>query len=254
MVQRTYYPPPEPTYVTREVQDTGPLHGYTVHDIDLAARRSAFSNKFLAHNHFDLVDAAWDAIVDGLLTSEATPTMHDLHTWGRAGIWSLVKGHRQTHGYGRDAYASAASAPHFVAYWTDRGREPAIDVMLERIALAQTWAQLDDQSQRLLGALAACGSYAAAAEALGYTHRTYVIYVVRAARAAQALWHDGETPHRISHYMHRRQRDVPQQPCGTHAAYRRHRKRGEKACPECYEAQYRFERDRAARRAGARDA
>ena len=228
-------------------------HGYTLAELDRLAVSAAANNHSMAADFSDAHHAALSAIVDVLYAADQPPSRHDLSYAGKAAVWKLVRDHRQTYGYrDRDPYAGIGSAPHFAAYWSaptnSNPSAPFEERVLERLTLGKVWPQLSDQHRQVLAALAVYDDYRDAAAALGMPDSSYRTYVSQARRALLSVWHDHETPRRQTGYNRRRHR-VPVQPCGTPAAYDRHKAHKEPVDPACAEAARRRDRTRKRRAA-----
>jgi DNA-directed RNA polymerase specialized sigma24 family protein len=228
-------------------------YGYTMAEVQRLAQSAAANNHTMAADHRDLVHAAWSAIIDLLYTTEQPPTRHDLATAGRAGIWRLVKDHRQTYGYrDRDPYNGIGSAPHFAAYWQAPAEPPHEERFVEQIAVWQVFNALTDrQREVLLAAAAHDGDYLAAAESLGMPRGSYTAWLSQARRAATAWWHTPETPRQVPGRrgtFNRRVHRGEVAPHGTVSAVHRHEARGERMCDLCAPVRTVYDRDRRNRR------
>jgi DNA-directed RNA polymerase specialized sigma24 family protein len=217
------------------------LHGYTLHDIHDRARAAAIANRTNEIDMNDLIAAAWDKIVDLLLDTDTTPTARDIACAGKTGVQRAIRAHRQTYGYqDRDGFAGAGSAPRFARYWTQPDATPYVDTLIENIALDQVWDAISDRDRAVITALAVCGDYESAAASLNMPPGSLRSYISQARRRYLLLWHEGETPSK-PHGYNRRHRNVPLQPCGTHAAFRRHKLHGEYIDDACRAAASRYE-------------
>lgn len=217
--------------------------------LDDIAKRAARSNWFNGADYTDLYHSAWSAVIDLYYTRDTTPTRHELATEARAGIWRFARDQRRTYGYlDRDPWNGLGSAPRFAAYWgtTSTPHSPFEDRVLEELALAAVWPRLSDRDRQVLTAQATHEDNRAAAAALGYATGSYSVYLAQARRAFLALWHDWETPRRITGYISRRNHQVTLQPCGTHAAWRRHKKNREPVDEACAAASREYDRIRKA--------
>lgn len=226
-------------------------HGYTLTDLHRLARISANANRVMAADHRDLIDTAWSAIAEAIYSAEHWPVEHDLLAVGKAAIWGIVRDHRSTYGYrGREWDAGLGSAPRFCAYWLGAGVTPSPEEpIVERVTLPRLLAALGDPYREAITALAAHGGDRhAAAAALGITGSAFDRRVQVARRTCLRLWLEHETPQRVALRPDRRDDRRPVAPCGTPAAARRHRSRGETPCDPCLAAET---RDRQARRARA---
>ena len=224
--------------------------GYGFEDLWSIARNSASANRFLGHDHVDLIQAAFDALVDALLDAEDEPSPRDLYAAGKTGIQQLVRGHRQAYGFkDRDGFNGVGSAPMFARYWAPVHHEsPFEDRVVESIATEQILDVLSYRDRSVLVALAVRGGYPAASESLGMPAGSYNAYISRARRAYFDLWHEGETPRKQTGYFAKRNHRVERQPCGTYAALRRHRKNKEPIDEACRLAGREYEQARKSRR------
>lgn len=226
-------------------------HAWSMTDLDRIAKGAAANNYFMGADFTDLYHAAWSAVVDLYYASEVAPSRHELATEARAGIWRLARDVRQTYGYrDRDPWNGVGSAPRFAAYWTPPStsrQSPFEDRVLDGLALAAVWAALTDRDREVLTALAVHEDNRDAAAALGIPAGSFSQYLSEARRRVAALWHDWETPHRPAGYTSRRNHRVELKPCGTHAAYSRHKKNREPVDAACEKAAYVYERNRKGR-------
>lgn len=223
---------------------------WSMTDLDRIARSAASNNWYGGADYSDLYHVAWSAVVDLYYFSDTAPTRHELATEARAGIWRHANTERRTYGYkDRDPWAGLGSAPRFASYWTVATApvSPFEDRVLEPLALAEVWTRLTDRDRDVITAQAAFEDNRAAASALGMPTGSYSTYLSEARRRFAALWHDWETPHRLKGYTSRRNHNVPLKPCGTHAAYSRHKKNREPVDEACERAAYEYERNRKGR-------
>ncbi|MET8278238.1 hypothetical protein [Micromonospora sp. NPDC005174] len=245
-------------------------HGWRLSDIARLARQSAGTNRTMAADHRDLHDAAWSAIAEHIYTAEHWPSEHDLLAAGRAAIWAIVRAHRTVYGYrDREWDAGVASAPRFCAYWLgQRQVTPSPEgPIVEQETLPRLLAALGDPYRQAIVALAAhagnehvrqvtehdCGHCGrrwsghtdrdAAACSLGISLSAFSGRLQVARRECLRWWLEHETPRQaVRQRPDRRNNRREVQPCGTPAAARRHRSRGERPCELC--APVERERDR----------
>lgn len=223
--------------------------GYTLYDLQQLAWRSVRRWGPSAADVFDMHQAAYDAILDMLIDSEAWPNGHDLVGVGRNGISASVWRNKSTHGVAHGSRENH-SGPRFVAYWLGL---PSVvhsheDRIVERMTLPALLAGLSRGRLRVVTALAATdGDYREAQALLGLSDVNFRNQLTTARKICAALWHEGETPHRTNREPDRRQLRHAQ-PCGTLAAAQRHRKRREKLCELCAPVEVAYDRDRKARR------
>ena len=170
-------------------------HGYTMRDLDDLARRvvSNHMHWWPAGNRHDQHDTAWHGIVERLYTADEPPTEVELLEAGRRMLADEVRGHMQVHGARRDG---TNTGEKHAAYWSWFGAvhpspEPAV---VEGIAVHQVLAALTPRQVEAFGALGATGDYVKAAEVLGIVPVSFESLIVRARRAFDVLWFEGETP------------------------------------------------------------
>jgi len=258
--QLTYYAPPQQEAPEPEAEPRdGALHGWTLPEIHALARSAALSNRWLVSDFTVRFEAAWDGIVDALLTATERPATHDLAAAGKGAVSrTLLKDFCREHGVAnRDLSAGSGSAPRFAAYWFERHAEGFDDRIVDRIALAQVMAAIGPRHAGFLTALAAAPDTRSAAEALGIPRSSLSVYVSEARNAFEALWHAPEPPparrRRQSRYAPSAANEARVAPCGTAAAYRRHKRSGDD-CGDpaaCAEASRRHEAARKQARARA---
>ncbi|WP_328344860.1 hypothetical protein [Micromonospora sp. NBC_00421] len=254
-------------------------HGWRLSHIARLARQSAGTNRTMAADQRDLYDTAWSAIAEHIYTAEHWPNEHDLLAVGRAAIWGIVKSHRTTYGYrNREWDAGLASAPRFCAYWLDhRQTTPSPEEpIIERHALPRLLEQLGEPYRAAVVALAAhLGNghvRALTAHDCAHCHQPWADHTDRdaatcslglnrpafnrrlqvARRICLRLWLEHETPHHVQmRHPDKRNDGRTFKPCGTPAAARRHRTRGEKPCDLCMPAEREADRARRAKRQAA---
>lgn len=211
MVQRIYYPPPEPTAAKPKLPveevDAGPTtvkHGYTVACIHGIARLAVHTAGAMASDWHERYDTAWSAIVEHLYSAEHWPPHHDLVRAGQLAVWDTISDVWHHHGYYKaktiGSAAGPGSSPAFQTYWWDiaGGVSKSFERRLvERHAVPQIMAMLIPRHRKVIVALAVHGDYQKAAEALGMPYVTFKGYVASARRRFFELWHEGEAPSRI---------------------------------------------------------
>ena len=132
------------------------------------------------------IQAAADGVIDAFLAGET-----DLAAAGYRAVARAADAHIRLYGMGG---AGAATAPRFNVYWTVPAEDP-IETMLERIAVRQTWAQLELKDRATLRALVdADYSIALAANRAGVSYSAYADRLAAARRRARELWFAPETP------------------------------------------------------------
>jgi hypothetical protein len=177
-------------------------HGYTLTDLDQLTRiaiqrRSAYA----VCDAEERYAAGWHAAVELLLTAPEPPTRHDLirAAWDSADHETRRTGEHRGAGRSRgDGSRSDGATVKFWAYWEDTARvahSPETGVV-DRLAHTQIWPHLTPAQQQALAALAALGTYQAAADALNLKYPTFCRYVSSGRARYLALWLEGETPRR----------------------------------------------------------
>lgn len=204
-------------------------YGYTMHDLHRIARIACNANRDLASDWSDRYDAAWHAVVEHLITADEPPTAHDLAATAKDAIRAWAQSERQTYGR-RAGEGRIGDAPRFAAYWALAGWTPSHeDTVVDRIAVGQIVDTLSPRRRQVLMALATTdGDVPTAAALLGMTPNLLTVTASQARRRLVALWLEHETPVRRRQMVSRHLwRDEVLEPCGTMAAAKRHRRRGE---------------------------
>jgi hypothetical protein len=147
----TYYAPaPEPAPAPPQRDPDEHLHGYTLAAIQGLARGAAAANAWHVSDFMIRFEAAWDAIVDELLTCAERPEPHDLARIGKGAVSrTLLKDFCHTYGVAdRDPAAGMGSAPRFAAYWFRPPGQPLDERVCELVGLRQAWAALSERHAR----------------------------------------------------------------------------------------------------------
>ncbi len=213
------------------------LHGYTMGDLDQIAKsatRNRYSGTFGA-DHDELYEAAWGAAVETLCAQRSRPERRDLHLAAMRGVDETRYRIQRDRGVISSQHSAGTyAAPGFLRYWINPpSGSPVEDKVVDSIAVQQVLAAMRPTHRQRLVLLAAYdGDLVAAGAASGHKAFTSLAWVAR--RAALALWHDGETPRRVWVESTAGRRRTS--PCGTVAAYRRHRKHREQPCEFCRQA------------------
>ena len=204
MTQLTYYPPREREPETKrawtpEPDDVHTLrHGYNLADVNQLARRAVWRVWGLHLDYVTRFDLAWSGIVEHLYAAAEPPTPADLVHAGYDALANHVQ--QSMHLYGVDRHDRRGETMRgFVAYWEPRGFRGGSPegLVVERAALWQIWPRLSDRHRGVLLALAAHGTYQAAAASLDLSDKMFKHHLSHARRAFLELWHEGETPSRI---------------------------------------------------------
>lgn len=170
--------------------------GYTLADIDrLAKYATRITPQYRTMDAVARYEAAYDAIVELLLTSEEAPQQYELKAAGRTACDHWVRDHLARHGWTRtDGYGTA---PGFQRYWWQRDTPSFDERVVEALAVTQIWVTLTATQQRALSALAAAGDYTLTAEALDVSYDTAKKHISDGRKRIRALWHEHETPQRM---------------------------------------------------------
>ncbi len=175
-------------------------HGYTLAGLARLARLAVHTAGTMASDWHDRYETAWSAIAEHLYAAEHWPPRHDLVRVGQLAIYAAVDDGRHHHGYYKrktiGTEAGAGSSPAFAAYWRPFAAPvPSPESrIVERISLAQILPMLAPAQREAIVALAACGSYADAARAIGATGVTFKSNLSRGRQRFLAWWHEGEAP------------------------------------------------------------
>ncbi|MEV2277737.1 hypothetical protein AB0I72_19335 [Nocardiopsis sp. NPDC049922] len=205
-MERTYYDPGgrdwlwwrnDPTPRNPRSEDEI-RHGYTLADIEEQARWAAASSHFPSADFGERYRAAYDAILDTLLTEQDPPSPTYLRQMGRRGVDDVIGATLRHRGAGR--WADDGHRPvGFERYWWFAARHTPSpeDRVVDAQTVAQIWPLLVPRQRRALWALSITGDYQQAADLLGIKYQS-LAHNVRTARIAfLELWHEGETPSRL---------------------------------------------------------
>ncbi|MFG1846729.1 hypothetical protein [Micromonospora carbonacea] len=174
-------------------------HGWTLADINTAARDAALGVGARAADFHERYDTAWSAIAEHLYTTTNPPARHDLVTAGRSAILREEAAIRRSHGLPDRNIGQHSQTPRYVMYWQWAARttpSPETSVV-ERHATRQILAALTARQQATVAAMAAGRSPQAAANLLGVPYRTVTSRMKEVRRRFFRLWHEGETPSRV---------------------------------------------------------
>ena len=220
-------------------------HGYTLRDLDGLAHSATVAAGFAATNYQDRYDESWSAIVEALYTAEQAPGRRDLWYVGRNAVLAAVRDDRRHYGApAQDRDADLASAHGFVRYWGNVVTCDFSGGVIDRFACFQIWPHLSATHQQALLALAAAGTVPCAADMLGLSPGNAQNRIDRARAAFRALWHEHEQPAGLWRKALAHRDVAGLKPCGTTAAYTRHRRRREPVDAACAEAWRVYGRDK----------
>lgn len=220
--------------------------GYTLGDVAAATTAALHRSGPMGSGYAERYEVAWPGVVEHLYSAVTAPTFWELAFAGQAAIRAWLKQDAHAHGVGpRRGRDHNPDMPRAAMYWLDVHTVPSPEnSVVERLALAQSLAQLPPDERQALLATAAHGSGLAAARALGVGGRRFNDLVTRARRNVEASWLAGETP--VRRAVRPRRAAAALRPCGTPAAYIRHRRRGEGQDEDCIRAWHEYKhRDRA---------
>ncbi|MFF7411584.1 sigma-70 RNA polymerase sigma factor region 4 domain-containing protein [Streptomyces lydicus] len=169
-------------------------HGYTMRDLDRAARAACTADRSLSSNVSLRYDLAWSAIAEHLVTADQPPAWNELVRVGWQAIYQDVKAVRRLYGVDSTGRSGeVASAPRFVAYWTHMPTDTAGEGLIERIAVHQVLATLPEHQRQAVVALATQDDYQKAADSLGLKYKTLTARIRHGRRAFRTLWFSPET-------------------------------------------------------------
>lgn len=217
-------------------------YGYTVEQVGWAGRVAALSAGWAPRTdgeYTERYEVAWGAIAEYLYAVGQAPTEQDLVRAGRRAILDGVRADMHCHGVTSAADGGIRYMPAHEVFWRHHAASTvsAEDLVISRLATRQILAALSDLHRETLLTLAAHdGSPVATARALGVTTNTIHSRTMAARTRFSVLWHEHETP--VARVWRRsvRRPDEPLAPCGTPAAYTRHRARRETPCEACRKA------------------
>lgn len=216
--------------------------GYTLGDVAAATTAALRRCGPMGSGYDERYEVAWPGVVEHLYAADTPPTFWELAFAGQDAVRAWLHQEAHAHGVGpRRGRDHNPDMPRAAAYWLDMHTVPSPEnAVVERLALAQSLADLGPDERAALLATAAHGSARAAAAALGVTTRTFSTMVTRARRQVEASWLAGETP--VRRAVRPRRHDGALRPCGTASAYIRHRRRGESQDEKCIQAWNEYKR------------
>jgi hypothetical protein len=171
--------------------------GYNLADLDKLTRAALWRIWGIHLDYRSRYELAWSAIAECLYAAPGghPPAPRDLICAGQDAIAAYVDSEQRHHGWDRE---TGREMPRWAAYWHGQRpvREPEAG-LIERMALWQVWPQLTEAQREAFLALAACGTYDAAADSLGVTPKTLRNRLYAGRRRFLALWHEHETAPRF---------------------------------------------------------
>ncbi|MGW4422581.1 helix-turn-helix transcriptional regulator [Streptosporangium sp. NPDC004631] len=204
MTQLTYFPTQgdavEQSAWTPAPEDVHTLrHGYNLADLHQLATRALWRVWGVTVDRHTRYELAWSAIAEAIYAAsdDQPPSPVQLIGVGQDAIGWHVRAEARHHGLSKHAEYDPMRG--FAAYWEIPVRhagspEPGV---VDRLALWQIWPELTDAQRKAVLALAAFGTYQAAAGSLGITYKTFKQHIGDARRRFLTLWHEGEQPSRI---------------------------------------------------------
>jgi hypothetical protein len=172
-------------------------HGYTLADIGGIARQAVDRCRAQVLDQSDRYDLAWSGIVEHLYAAETAPERVDLILAGQRAIWDEIDDRTRDAGYRVGQLDSGpGEAPGWRKYWTMHAAivQSHEDSVVERIALQQILPRVRPLHRSTIIALAAHGSYQAAADGLDMPKGRLICYLASGRQRFRHWWHQGETP------------------------------------------------------------
>lgn len=197
-MQLTYYDPGDARGSVAWEPQAGDIHtlryGYNLADLDRLARAALWRTWGIHLDYRTRYELAWSAVAECLYAAPegSPPAPGDLISAGQDAIAAHVDSEQRHHGYDRE---TGSGMPRWAAYW--HGQRPVHDPeagLVERMALWQIWPELTPAQRRAFLAVAACGTYEAAAESLGIARGTLKNHLEAGRRRFAVLWHEHEQP------------------------------------------------------------
>lgn len=174
---------------------TDTLQGRTLADTQELARQAVMGRlSWLAAgtSHKQAIDAAWEGIVEALLTSEEELSRNDLLHAG----WESARTEMRTVGQGLGLTQNGKPNTGFQRYWIGSARQVTSfeDDIVDRLAFHQIWQTMTPEHKAVLRAKASIpNDNQAAARSLGLTENAFEGRLNRARMAFKRLWFEGET-------------------------------------------------------------
>lgn len=170
--------------------------GYTLGDLDRCVYSALRATWYPGADREEDRDAAWFAAVELLYAATERPAWEALLSVACNAVRTARATRRRHHGIGDDLEPT----PNFRKFWGfaghgNRTADDFTDHLVERLALPQVLALLTDREYQIVTAVAALGSQAAAATALGIGRPAVNKTLRRARERILAAWFEHETPH-----------------------------------------------------------
>lgn len=202
-------------------------HGYSLDDLDKAARTAVKTAWARAADYRERYEAAWLGVVERLMEADSEPTWGELIFAGQKEVNAHVAAYRHDHGLPTDGVSDPDSfRVSFQRFWwlSMRAQPSHAHGVEERAALHQIMATLAEVERSTLLALAITGDYAQAAALLDMQYQTFHTSLSRARRKFFALWHEGEAPSCMWGRDRRKWRQDVDEVADHRTAIRRHRR------------------------------
>lgn len=178
------------------VAETAELaHGFSMRDVERIAGASVRNTRRYVKwmEPSEQYELAWFAIVELIYTTPDKPATLDMIHAGQKAITAEHERYLADHGVDRDTLGPKVN---HAKYWAHvAGPTPDFtEAIAERIALPQVLAALTVEQYEVLAAVAASGSNAMAAEALGISLSGLNRHLKEARERIIRLWMEGESP------------------------------------------------------------
>ncbi|MBB3041161.1 hypothetical protein [Nocardioides soli] len=180
--------------MTATVAETATLAwGYTMADVDRLARFTARIRNTSLVGFDERYETAWLAIIERLYDGPEMPTSEDLIQVGKGAIRDEVNALLHHRGINNYTYQDT---PNSWKYWSviSAADEDFTGRLVERLALPQVLALLTPGEYEAIAALAANGTQAAAAAAVGIKPSAFTARIARARQRIIEAWFEHETP------------------------------------------------------------
>jgi hypothetical protein len=171
-------------------------HGYTIADLDTAARTAALTSKWRLIDYSERVDVARFAIVERLLAAADRPDFWQLVGTGQRAIRRHVDAQQHWHGIWLTHGDPGTPMVRFHRYWQTAPTRSAEGQVVDVLALRQIWPKLTRMQQAALLALARTDDYEKAAAELGVGDSTLRSHLSDARVRFLQWWHQHEQPSR----------------------------------------------------------
>lgn len=170
-------------------------HGFTMKDLDRAARIAVYTARTAGTDVDWRYQIAWSEIAAEVWTAETPPRFSELVHAGANAVDVEMRREPHHHGYRREDGGGGVMSAASVYWWDLTQTSPSPEGgVVDRTALAQILPALPETAQATLHALAIHGRTEAAAAALGIEAKAFQARLATARSRFLALWHEGEEP------------------------------------------------------------